>query len=132
MEMLHVMLKYPKVVTNLDFIKVSTFLLDIRVGIIVYYCTETEYFVYVIAEVGGFWRFIYPDKYRLHTQNQPLLLYYLRLSKISVDKITQCDIRPLRQIFNKPGEYYRCFVVSSKVKIVDFHDKIKSNLSYSL
>ena len=33
MEMLHVMLKYPEVVTNLEFIKVTTMPLELRAGI---------------------------------------------------------------------------------------------------
>ena len=37
MEMLHVMLKYPEVVTNLEFIKVTTMPLELRAGIAIEY-----------------------------------------------------------------------------------------------
>ena len=45
------MLKYPEVMTNLDFIIVSAFLLEIRAGIIVDSGMETEDGEYFIAEV---------------------------------------------------------------------------------
>ena len=54
MEMLHVLLKYPEVVTNLDFIKVSILPLYIWGGIKVDYDTETEDVAYVIAAVEYF------------------------------------------------------------------------------
>ena len=50
-EILHLMLKYPEVMTNLDFIIVSAFLLEIRAGIIVDSGMETEDGEYFIAEV---------------------------------------------------------------------------------
>ena len=74
------------------------------------------------------------DEYRSHTQNQLLILDNLKLSKISVDRITQFDIRPpeLRQLFNKLGYYYSIFVISIKVNIGYFRDKIKSNSLWTL
>ena len=45
--------------------------------------------------VEAFWRWFDLDKFRLHTQNQLLILDNLKSSKISVDKITQfCLIPP--------------------------------------
>ena len=67
MEMLHVMLKYPEVVTNLDFIKFSTMTLDLRLGIKVNSDTDTEDFAYVVSEVESFRRSINLDNFRLHT-----------------------------------------------------------------
>ena len=57
----------------------------------------------------------------------------MKLSKISVDNITQFDLRPpeLCQIVNKLEEYYYCFVISSKVKIGYFHIKTRISLSES-
>ena len=40
--MVHVMLKYPEVVTNLDFIKLSTLSLDLIAGIKVHYYATAE------------------------------------------------------------------------------------------
>ena len=119
--------------TNLGFIKVSIFPLDIQAGIRVDYNTKTEYGAYVIAAVEVFWRLLDIDRYRLHTKNQLIILDDLKLSKISVHKITQFGLRPpeLRQPFNKLRDYYRWFKISSKAKIGDFHNKNKSNLSES-
>ena len=47
MEILHVMLKYPEVMEKRDFIKVSTFPLEIRAGIRVYSDMYTEDGIYV-------------------------------------------------------------------------------------
>ena len=54
MEMLNTMLKYPEVVTNLKFIKVSTLTLELREGIIVDSDTETGDGAYGIDEVVNF------------------------------------------------------------------------------
>ena len=88
------MLKYPEVVTNLYFIKVSTFPLEIWVGIRLDYDTDNEDDAYFISAVGYFCRFLDIYEYMLQTQNQPLILDYLRLSIISVNKITQFGLRP--------------------------------------
>ena len=69
MEMIHMVLKYPEVVKNLKFIKVSTFPLELRAGIIVYSDKNTEYGAYVISAVEAFQGLIDIDEYRLHTQN---------------------------------------------------------------
>ena len=62
MEMLHAMLKYTEVVTNLDFIKVSTSILEIWAFIRVYSDTQTEDGAYVIAAVEDFWRLLDQEK----------------------------------------------------------------------
>ena len=69
MEILHLMLEYPEVVKNLDFIKVSTFPLDLRAGVRLDYYTETECGACILAEVEVFWRLIDIDKYMLNTKN---------------------------------------------------------------
>ena len=53
----------------------------------------TEDGAYFIAVVVDFMGLIDIDEYRLHTQNQLLILNDLKLSKISVDKITKFGIR---------------------------------------
>ena len=125
------MLKYTEVVTNLDFIKVSTSILEIRAVIRVDSDTETEDGAYVIVAVEDFWRLLDQDKDSLHTQNQLIILNYQNVSEILVDNIAQVGIRPpeLHQIINKPGDYYGWIVIKIKVKIRDFPNKIKGNLS---
>ena len=86
--------------------------MDLRAGIRVDYGTKTEYGAYSISAVEAFGGFLDIYEYSLHTQNQLLILDYLKLSKISVDKITQFGLRPpeLLQLFNKLGDYY-CWVL---------------------
>ena len=60
--MIYAMLKYTEVMTNLNFIKVSTLIVGIQAGIWVDYDTETEDGAYVIDVVEDFWRLIDLDK----------------------------------------------------------------------
>eukprot|EP00957_Ditylum_brightwellii_P197896 15075897-Ditylum_brightwellii.AAC.1 len=48
------------------------------------------------------------DTGKLQTPSQNLIIDYLKLSKISVDKVTQFGLRPpeLRRIFTKLGNYF--------------------------
>ena len=107
------MLKYPEVVINLNFIKVSTLTLEIWSDIRVDCDTETEYGAYVMAEVEAFRRFPYIDQYRLHTKKQLIILDYIKLSKLLVDNITLVDLRPPEphQLLNKLGDYYHWFLI---------------------
>ena len=73
MEIIYVMLKYPDVVTNIVFIKLSTLQLYLWAGIIVHFDTETEDGAYVITSVEAFWGLLDLDKYRLHTKNQLII-----------------------------------------------------------
>ena len=66
-EMLHVMLKYPEVVTDIDFIKVSTVPLELRSGIVINSDTETKDGAYVVGLAESFHRLINLDDFRLHT-----------------------------------------------------------------
>ena len=50
-EMPHILLKYPEVVTNLDFIKVSIIPLELRSGIKGNYDTETKDGAYAVSAV---------------------------------------------------------------------------------
>ena len=113
MEIICVILKHPEVVTNPDFVNVSTFPLELRAGIRVYSYTETEYGAYVMAEVEAFRRFPYIDQYRLHTKKQLIILDYIKLSKLLVDNITLVDLRPPEphQLLNKLGDYYHWFLI---------------------
>ena len=93
MEMLHVMFKYPEVVTNIDFIKLSKIPLKLWLGVKVNSVTETEYGAYVVSSVESFHRSINIYDFRLHTENQLLILDYMKPYKILVDNVTQFGIR---------------------------------------
>eukprot|EP00957_Ditylum_brightwellii_P189039 14390964-Ditylum_brightwellii.AAC.1 len=54
LEMLHVMLKYPFIVTNLEFIKVTTMPLELRVGIATTVDDNTEDGAYICSVVESF------------------------------------------------------------------------------
>ena len=54
MEMLHVMLKYPEVVTSLEFIKVTTMSLELRAGITIESDIQNEDGVFVGSVIDGF------------------------------------------------------------------------------
>ena len=102
------MLKYLEVFKKLDFIKFSTFPLEVQVVIKEDYDTANEDDAYVIAVVEYFRMLFDQEKYRLHTQNQILILDYLNSSKISVDNITQFGLRTpeLCELFHKLANYH--------------------------
>ena len=65
------------------------------------------------------------------TRNQNIIMDDLKLSKISVDKITQYGLRPpeLLRFINMLEKYYRWFVIiPGKVKVKEFKDYISTNL----
>ena len=132
MEMMHVMLKYPEVVTNLEFIKLSTMPLELRGGIALSSDVVTEDSAYICLAIESFRRTTMEFGIaRLQTQSQNLIVDDLKLSKISVDKVTQFGLRPLelRRIIPKLGDYYCWFIVDSKkVKVDDFSTKITADL----
>ena len=133
MEILHVMLKYPEVVKNLNFIKVSTITLELRSVIIVNSGTETKDGSCVLGTIESFRRSINLDDFILHTENQLMILDDLKLSKIPVDRMTHFCLRPpeLCESFDKLVDYYRWLVISIKVKENVLLDKIIINLSDS-
>eukprot|EP00957_Ditylum_brightwellii_P052664 3992653-Ditylum_brightwellii.AAC.1 len=102
MEMMHVMLKYPKIITNLKFVKISTMPLELIGGIALSSDVITEDGAYTCSAIESFCcTRINFDTGRLQTPNQHLIIDYLKLSKISVDKVTQFGLKPseLRRIF---------------------------------
>ena len=134
LEMLHNMLKYPEIVTNLDFIKVSTMPLELRAGIMVESDKQIEDGAFVMTAIESFRRINNMESWRLHTDNQLLILDDIKLSKMSIDKVTHFGLRPpeLLQICDKLGDYYRWFHISNtKVRVSDFPKKLKENIHYS-
>ena len=110
MEMMHVMLKYPEIITNLKFVKISTMQLELRGGIALSSDVVTEDGAYTCSAIESFCPTTMNfDTGRLQTASQNLIIDDLKLSKISVDKVTQFGLRPpeLRKIFTKLGNYFR-------------------------
>ena len=90
MEMMHVMLKYPEVVTNLEFIHITTLLLELRVGIIIetYSNTDLEYGAYAHTIIDNIPNSAYILTWIMHNPNQLFIMDDLKWIKVSVDKIT--------------------------------------------
>ena len=134
MEMMHLMLGYVEVVTNLDFCNISTMPLELRAGIkIDSDCLENEDGAYITTEVDNFRRnALHLDAWRWHTDSQLLILDDLKVSKISIDKVTQFSLRPpeLMSLFDTLGNYFRWFQISkNKIKVNDLPGKLSASLS---
>ena len=134
--MLYSMLGYPEVITNLIFAPITTMPLELRAGIRVDSDTVDvlEDGAFIGSAVDSFRRSLDMDEWRQHTANQVLVLDDLKLSKLSVDKITQFSLRPpeFLKVFDKVGEYYRWFSISkTKIKVDMLPEKIVSVLSES-
>ena len=129
------MLQYPEIVTNLDFIKVSTMPLELRAGTeVVVSETKPRDGAYVEPAIVSYRKAIELEDYRLHTPKQVLILDDLKLSRLSVDKVTQFSLRPpeFLQLFNELGNYFRWFHISDKVKETDFPNAISECISTTL
>ena len=132
LQMLHHILQYPEIVTNLEFIKVSTMPLELRAGTeSVVSDNNARDGAYVEPAIVSYRKAIELEDFRLHTPKQVLILDDLKLSKLSVDKITQFSLRPpeFLQLFNELGNYFRWFHISNRVKETKFPDNINTSLS---
>eukprot|EP00957_Ditylum_brightwellii_P017621 1327391-Ditylum_brightwellii.AAC.1 len=90
LEMLHVMLKYQEIVTNLEFIKVTTMPLELQSGIAITFDDNIEDDVYICSAVESFYRVKDDlDTARLQTKIQNLIVADIKTSKISINKVTQ-------------------------------------------
>jgi hypothetical protein len=111
------MLKYPEIVTNLEFIKVTTMSLELRGGIAITFDDNTEDDAYICSAVENYRRIETDlDTARLQTNSQNLIVDDIKLSKISIDKVMQYGLHPpeLLKVITKLGNYYRWFVVDKK------------------
>ena len=82
-------LTYSEVATNLKFIKVSTMPLELRAKIRVASDTESEDGAFVGSAIQSFRAIACEqEEWRLHTANQIIIIYDLKMSKISGDKVT--------------------------------------------
>ena len=134
LEMLHNMLKYPEIVTNLDFINVPTMPLELQTGIVIESDKQMEDGAFISASIASFRCQNDMEEWRLYTNNQLLILDDIKLSNLSVDKVTQFSLRPpeLLQICDKLGDYYRLFHISKrKIKVSGFPTKLNEDIYYS-
>ena len=94
--MSHVMLKYPEVYTDLQFIPIPTMPLELRFGAVIktYDEKETEDGAYLtLASDSVSIRICLPEWIQ-HHNNQNILLDDLKMSNISIEKLSQFCLRP--------------------------------------
>lgn len=156
MEMLHVILKYPEVYTDLQFVDVPTYPLAFRksMGItakrnplnqdatnsahtgndvnggatVVEDAASAEPYMISLRNQAGL------AQWRHHSPVEQTLIKDLYTTKASIDAITRFSIRPpeLRNIFNATGEYFRWFSFSKTPTKDKFAtDNVTQNLRYS-
>ena len=70
MKIIHMMIKYPKVVTNIHFCKISTMILEVQAGVRVDSDSDqTEDGAYVMNSIESFWSQLYCVEWRIQTKN---------------------------------------------------------------
>jgi predicted GIY-YIG superfamily endonuclease len=117
MEMLHHIFRYPEVITNLNFVSIPTMPLEFRAGMALDAAVVSSNDG---AQTGSVSNDIRSGKefpsWRQHTVNELRIVDDLKLSKISIDRISLFSLRPpeLRLLFNTPRNYYRWFSIENK------------------
>jgi predicted GIY-YIG superfamily endonuclease len=133
-EMMHVMLRYPEVYTDLVFISVSSLPLELRCFKKITTDSEIEDGVYTNS-VSQHIRSNKPNFpiWRKHTMTEQILMDDLKQSGMGYDKITQFSLRPreLKPIIDMVEHYYRWFFVDMKNKISsnEMNDLLTDNLT---
>ena len=135
MEMLHMMLKYPEVFTDLNFVAIPTMPLELRAGIDI--DTKNDN-IEDGAQVGivsnEIRRGLDLPEWRQHSDSEMLTLEDLKMSKVSIDKISEFSVRPpeFRSIFDYIGQYYRWFsIVRKKLNGEKMNEKLSATLEES-
>ena len=136
-EMLHQIMKYPEVTTDLSFITITTMPLEYRAGI--------ELDNYVLSPVsdsaqsGSVSNDIRSSKeglpqWRKHTTSEIKIFEDLFKSRISIDKITLFSLRPpeLRYVINSTKHYFRWFHTELKKNKVISGDEMNSRINIDL
>ena len=136
-EMLHVMLRYPEVYTDLCFVSISTLPLELRCVKQISTDEEVNDGVFVESE-SSFIRESKPNlpNWRKHSLSEKLLMNDLKQSKMGYDKVVQFSLRPLelKPVIEKIGQYYRWFNINMKKKRTGeemnqgIHDDIKQSI----
>ena len=129
-EFLRGILLIPKVVTNLDFEKVSTMPLELRGGLIMNVTNKLKDGSHTVKPGDTYRNAMISSNWRQFTPSQKLILNDVKLSKVSVDKVTKFCLRPLEllQLFNMMGDYYRWFNFDGRTQDAMIPIKITSIL----
>ena len=132
-EMVHSMLGYAEVHTNIKSIQVSTLPLELRAGV---NCDKSNnfdaIFVNDAAEIGiiinNERRDLCIEEWRNHTDNEVQILKDIKQFLTAVDKISQFGVRPpkLRYLFDSVEHYY-CWFCESKTISVPTLDLVLHN-----
>lgn len=138
-EMLHHMLQYPEVITDMSFINISTLPLELRAGVEVF-----KYKSPVDVEDG---QHVFPPPYNLRSaknfqewrqmsENDILTYTGLLDSHVSVDRVSQFSLRPpeFRCLFDAMGEYFRWFEYIKGKRVTDqqFNIQVKEDIYYTI
>ena len=154
--MVHLLLKYPEIITNLNFIHISTLPLEFRAGSEKRDITDrisnhrvtnqnqndgTQVNVFNAisdsARTDNFAsareRALIEDlpEWRNHTNSEKLTFQSVEDSKLSVDKVSKFSLRPceLRKAFPQMRQYYRFFDYVGKVKERDLEKYILPDMT---
>ena len=136
MEMLHHIFRYPEVTTNLKFVTIPSTPLEFRAGV---ESDSTVVNVKDSQQTGSVSNDIRQDnvlpQWRQHTEYEMRIYEDLKVSKISIDKISLFSLRPpeFRHTFNNPGQYFRWFsYCKKKVQGDTLREKIVQSIDQSI
>ena len=135
MEMLHMLLQYPEVLTNLKFIKVSTIPLELCAGIPTQKQFTVEDGAFVTSPIDNYKQHVLSlELWRNFADNQVLLMKEIKLSKLTIGQITQFGLQPpeILHLFNKLKQYYWWFFIpQGGAKVSMFANLLSERLEQS-
>ena len=117
LEMVHMLLQYPEVITNLRFESIQTVDLERRKGIQVNKNHDNQDGAYVGSLSDDVRKGMGLENWRQHRENEVMMIEDIGHSSISVDRISLFSLRPpeLRCLIRRPGQYFRWFNVNKKI-----------------
>ena len=133
------MLRYPEVYTDLVFVSVSTMPLELRCAKKI----DSDSIEDSSIEDGSFTTSISShvrsiknlSSWRMHTENEKILMDDIKASGMGCDKVTQFSLRPreLKILVHKPGDYFRWFYIEmdKKVTLDQFMEEINDDVEKS-
>ena len=115
-EMIHQMLKYPDVKTNMRFVTIQTIPLEMRTGIAIEKYRQAEDGAHIGSITNDMRMSLELEEWRQMIDNEVMIVMDLKMSNVSADKISIFSLRPpeLRQLMNQVGVYFRWFHISKK------------------
>ena len=111
------LVKIQEVVNNLDFEKVSIMPLELRGGVLINTRRKLEDGAHLVSPGDTYRNSVMSGNWRQFSCSQKMILNDMKLSKVSVDKVTKFGLRPpeLLQLFNKMGDYFRWFNFGTRI-----------------